>query len=215
MSALAALIARLHGKRWANLCVINLRFLIGFAFIPAALKKVLDQPFTDPTNTGPFHDFLHAFHATGWFYQFVGVMQLVVALLLFSQRFATLGALLALPILTAITAFCWSTHVVPTAIVATLMLLGTCALALWDLKTWRPVLGADASRDAPVELRLWQWCGAAIFVLYLGLCLAHGGVYRPRGMRAGDPGVYVLLGIAVLPLITLWIDRSRRRHAAT
>ncbi|MDB4962113.1 MAG: hypothetical protein JWP01_2112 [Myxococcales bacterium] len=211
MSALAALIARLRSKRWANLCVINLRFLIGFAFIPSALKKVLDQPFTDPTNSGPFHDFLHAFHATGWFYQFVGVMQLLVAVLLFSQRFATLGALLALPILTAITAFCWSTRVIPTATVATLMLLGTCALAIWDVHRWRAVLGAEPPA-APVELRLWQWCGAAIFVLYLGLCLVHGGVYRPRGMRAADPGLYVMVAIAVLPLITLWIDRARRRR---
>ena len=65
MAVVAKLLARMRAARWCNLCVVNLRFLIGFAFVPAALKKVLGQPFTDPTNHGPFHDFLHGFYATG------------------------------------------------------------------------------------------------------------------------------------------------------
>ena len=79
--------------------------LIGFAFIPAGLKKLLGQPFTDPTNTGVFHDFLHAFHSTGLFYQFVGALQLTAAVLLITQRHATLGAVLIAPILVAIFVF--------------------------------------------------------------------------------------------------------------
>src|SRR5687767_12402704 len=94
------LVQRARRTRWANVAIVNLRFLIGFAFIPSALKKVLDQPFTDPANRGPFHDFLHAFHATGWFYSFVGITQILAAVLLFTQRFATVGALIALPVLT-------------------------------------------------------------------------------------------------------------------
>ena len=212
-------LARVRRARWANLCIINLRLLIGFAFLPAALKKVLDQPFTDPANTGPFHDFLHAFHATGWFYQLVGVFQLVAAALLYSQRFALLGALLALPMLTAITAFCWSTGVVPTATVATLMWLGTVALVVWDVDRWRGVVAASAHPVAsspapapPVDLRRWQWCGAVIFVLYLAASVAHGGVYRPRGMDLDDPTFFVLPAIALCPLVTLILDRRARRR---
>lgn len=223
-----SLLARLRRARWANLCVVNLRILIGFAFLPAALKKLLDQPFTDLTNTGPFHDFLHAFQATGWFYQFVGVLQLAAAALLCTQRFAFFGALLALPILTAITAFCWSTRVIPTATVASLMWLGTLGLLIWDLERWRG-LALDRSPPVPppapvppvppmppvIELRRWQWCGLAIFVLYVGVCIAHGGIYRPRGMELDNPAFYVLPAIALLPLITLVLDiRARRRSRA-
>ena len=205
-------LARLRRARWANLCVVNLRILIGFAFLPAALKKLLDQPFTDLSNTGPFHDFLHAFQATGWFYQFVGVLQLAAAALLCTQRFAFFGALLALPILTAITAFCWSTRVIPTATVASLMWLGTLGLLIWDLERWRGV-ARDRSPSPPViELRRWQWCGVAIFVLYVGTCIAHGGIYRPRGTELDNPAFYVLPAIVLLPVITLVLDaRARRR----
>jgi hypothetical protein len=206
-------LARLRRARWANLCVVNLRILIGFAFLPAALKKLLDQPFTDPGNTGPFHDFLHAFHATGWFYQFVGALQLVAAALLCSQRLALAGALVALPILTAIAAFCWSTRVIPTATVATLMWLGTAALVVWDLERWRGVVADPAAPPSPpvIELRRWQWCGLAIFVLYAGACIAHGGIYRPRGLSLGDPAFYVLPAIALLPVIALVRELRARR----
>jgi hypothetical protein len=214
-----ALVARARRARWLNVAVVNLRFLIAFAFVPAALKKLLGQPFTDPRNHGPFHDFLHAFQATGWFYSFVGAMQLTAAVLLFTQRFATLGAIIALPILSAIMMFCWSTAVVPTATVATLMWLGTIGLLLWDIDKWRGVLARDDRASnvrieptvARIDMRLWASCGFAILVLYAGSVIAHGGVYRPRGIELGEPAFYVLPAVVLLPIITFVIDQRRAR----
>lgn len=204
---------RLRAARWANLCVINLRILIGFAFLPAALKKILDQPFTDPANTGAFHDFLDAFRATGAFYPFVGLCQLVAALLLSTQRFALLGALVALPILSTICAFVWSTiGVRPTSIVATLMWLGTLGLLVWDADRLRGILGQPVGplRPSPVPLRPWIVCGALVWALYICVCLAHGGIYRPRGLELDNPAFYVLPLIAVLPILTFIVSRRRR-----
>jgi uncharacterized membrane protein YphA (DoxX/SURF4 family) len=137
--------ARRH-VTWHRLIAV-LRLMIGFAFVPAGLKKLTGQPFTDPTNHGPFHDFLHAFHATGWFYNFVGVVQLVIAALLMTQAWAPLGAVLAVPVLVTIAAFCWSTAVVPTAIVVSLMLLGALALVAWELPRLRRALLPDPTSN--------------------------------------------------------------------
>ena len=218
---IARLVSRARRTRWVNVAVVNLRFLLGFAFVPAGLKKVLDQPFTDPANQGRFHDFLDAFHATGGFYHFVGAMQLTAAALLFTQRFATVGALLALPILTAIAAFCWSTAVYPTATIVTLMWLGAVGLLVWDLDKWRAVLARDdrpldvhvAPIAAPIDLGLWARCGAAILVVYLGAALAHGGVYRPRGLELGEPAFYVLPAVMLLPVVTFIVDQRRQAQA--
>lgn len=218
-----AWIVRLRAARWANVAVVNLRFLIGFAFVPAALKKVLGQPFTDPTKHGPFHDFLHGFHATGGFYTFVGVMQMIAAVLLCTQRYATVGALIALPILTAITVFCWSTGVVFTSVIATLMLAGIAGLLLWDRQKWRLVFARDdretSSRVEPVtpriDMRLWETCGAAIIALYFGSALVRGGVYRPRGMEWGEPAFYVMPAVMLLPIVTWIIDQRRARRVHT
>ncbi len=216
-----ALITRLRARRWANVCVVILRILIGFAFVPAALKKVLGQPFTDPTNTGPFHDFLHGFYATGHFYTFVGVMQLIAAVLLCTQRFATVGALVALPILSAIGVFCWSTGVVFTSIIVTLMWLGTIGLLAWDWQKLRLVLVRDDRETSVkvepvtsrIDMRLWEKCGAAIIALYLGSAIVRGGVYRPRGMEWDEPAFYVMPAVLLLPLWTFIVDQRRHRRA--
>jgi uncharacterized membrane protein YphA (DoxX/SURF4 family) len=209
---------RVREKRWINLFIVNLRILLGFAFVPAGLKKVLDQPFTDPQNTGPFHEFMQAFHATGFFYQFVGFVQLTVAILLMTQRFSTLGALMALPIFVTIAVLCWSTGAIFTAIMVTLMLLGTITLVLWDHDKWRGVLDADFTKPRqnakhakpPVDVALWQRCGIAILATYFAICAYAGGVYRPRGLELDNPAFYVLPLIALFPVATLVIEQLRR-----
>ena len=212
----------MRATRWCTVAVINLRFLIGFAFVPAALKKVLGQPFTDPTNRGPFHEFLHGFYATGAFYTFVGVMQMIAAVLLCTQRFATLGALIALPILSAIMVFCWSTGVVFTSFVVTLMTLGTVGLLAWDWHKLRLVLARDDRHSettvAPIteriDMRLWEACGAAIITLYLGSALVRGGVYRPRGMEWSEPAFYVMPAVLLIPIVTFLVDQRKVRATA-
>lgn len=214
-------IRSLRTRRWSHLIIVNLRILLGFAFLPAGLKKVLGQPFTDPGNQGTFHEFLHAFHATGAFYAFVGAIQLVIAGLLMTQTHGTLGAVMALPVLTAILVFCWSTGVVPTAIVVTLMFLGVVALLVWDADRWLSVVRPDHRPALPIEtptlidLNLWRACGTAILAFYGLTCLAHGGVYRPKGMDLGEPAFYALPIIALFPVVTLIVEQRRRARRAT
>ena len=213
---LEAWIDRRRATRWANLAVANLRIAIGFAFVPAGLRKVFGLPFTDPHNRGVFHDFLHAFLATDGFYRFVGALQLGAALLLMTQRFATLGAAIALPIATAIPAFCWSTARAPTVIVTTLMTLGLVGLLVWDLRAWRGVLTDRASppRPAvppPIDRRLWIYCGVAVLATYLLLCLVLGEVYRPRRPSPDSAAYYVLPALALMPVLTFLLERRRRR----
>ena len=192
-------------RRSLALLVVNLRILIGFAFVPAGLKKLTGQPFTDPNNVGAFHEFLHAFLATGPFYHFVGVMQLVGATLLMTQRYATLGAAVILPIVAAITALCWSTAGVPTIVTVTLMLIGIVGLLLWDVARWRAILAADhralevrvQPADALIDMRLWERCGLTILVVYLLACALQGDIYRPRGLDLETPAFYLLPTIAV------------------
>lgn len=210
-------VRKARGMRWLQLCVVNLRILIGFAFLPASLKKMLSQPFTDPEKVGVFHEFLHGFYNVHGFYEFVGAMQFIAAVLLMTQRFALLGALVALPMLTAITALCWSSAGLPTTVVVTLMTLGTIGLLLWDVQRWRAIFARDHSSFAlqvdsgPVQIdpALWERCGSGILFLYLGAALLQGGIYRPRGVELDNPAFYILPLITLFPLVTWILDRSR------
>jgi uncharacterized membrane protein YphA (DoxX/SURF4 family) len=221
LAAWLRMIACARQTRWANVTVVNLRIFLGFAFVPAGLKKVLEQPFTDPNSRGIFHEFLHAFHATGAFYQFVGVMQLAAAVLLMSQRFATAGALLALPIFGAVTMFCWSTRAYFTAVMVTLMLLGIVGLLVWDFHKWRGVFASDErasdvhfpALSAVVDLGLWQRCGLAILTLYLAVCALTGGIYRPKGVELDTPSFYVFPALLLIPIVTFAVDQARYRRS--
>ncbi len=219
MGSLARVVESLRTRAAAARFVALLRIALGFALLPSGLKKVLGEPFTDPANHGPFHDFLHAFYATGFFYTFVGLSQLVTALLLMTQRFASLGAALLTPIITVILVLCWSTGVYPTASVVSAMFLGTLLLLCWDLEKWRVLLRPDPQREPwsvivpPHESaasRRWEVCGLGVYLLYLVSCLATGGVYRPRALEWHHPAFYVLPALLLLPVTTYFLDR---RHA--
>ncbi len=181
---------------------------------------MMAQPFTDPDKVGAFHEFLHAFLATGPFYRFVGLVQLFAACLLMTQRFAFLGALIMMPVLIAIAALCWGTGVgIPTLVTVTLMGLGTLALLVWDLDKWRSLLvpegGSLNVRVLPpanvVDVHLWSLCGWAVLATYAAATAANGGVYRPRSVELGNPAFYLLPLITLYPLATWLIDRSRFR----
>ena len=218
MSGLAGWVARCRTRRGLHLLVANVRILIGFGFLPAGLKKLLGERFTDAGNVGPFHDFLHAFWATGPLYRFVGIVQLTGALLLMSQRFAAAGAALLLPVLSVIAVFVWSTAGVPTIATVTLMLGGVIALLFWDHHRWRALFVEGAAPVAMpraadlIDTRLWERAGLAVALLYFASCLVHGGVYRPRGADWSEPAFYVLPLVMVVPLVALL---AGRRASAT
>jgi uncharacterized membrane protein YphA (DoxX/SURF4 family) len=213
-------VARVRTSRGSHVFIMVTRYLLGFAFLPAGLKKVLGQPFTDPDKHGAFHDFLHAFHDTGFFYHAVGAMQLVAAGLLLTQRFALLGTLLLTPILTAIFVFCWSTGVIPTATVVTLMMGALGILLCWDIERWIGLVKAESwvpkqrssEMVGTLNQRPWEIGGWAIALLFLGNTVITGEVYRPRGAEWHNPSFWVLLAIAAVPFVAhRWEKRERRK----
>lgn len=205
--------------------VLVLRIVLGFAFVPSGLKKIIGEPFTDPGNTGIFHEFLHAFHGTGLLYHFVGITQLLAAFLLMTQFFGALGAMIFLPICAGILVLCWGSGAIPTAIVVTAMVLAVFFLLLWDFPLWAGVVrlepakpqGAGESdlvrlcRVPPRGIEPWIWsiCGGAIFVLYVASCWWAGEVYRPRGVDLQAPGFYVLPFLMSLMGIAYLLERRR------
>lgn len=190
--------------------------MLGFAFLPAGLKKLYGEPFTDPANTGAFHEFLHAFHATGAFYNVVGAVQVAVALLLMTQRQALLGAAMALPLFTAIGAFCWSTDVPFTATMVTLMWLGTLFLLMWDAHRLAPLFGRQYTFEESerlIDKTVWAVAGLLVFVVYSVIVFLSGGVYRPRGVELDNPSFYVLPLLVAILVGAYVVERRRRKRA--
>ncbi len=188
-----------------------LRLAIGFGFLPAGTKKLIGQRFTDAGNTGAFHEFLHAFYDTGLLYHFVGLLQVVGALLLLTQYFALAGALLLLPIVVVIAVLCIATAGLPTIVTVLCMLGGLGILIFWDRRAWLGVVKRNHKSYLirNQETKSWAVCGIVILGIFLLSCIAHGGVYRPRGFEPTEPSFY-MMPAAVLACVVTWMQLRNR-----
>src|SRR5687768_3228210 len=86
---------RLHAwavrSRWLVLLTAGTRVLLVLAFLPSGFVKVMGHRFTTLPTTDPVGYFFDAFFKAELFYRFVGVGQLIAALLLLHPSTSALG----------------------------------------------------------------------------------------------------------------------------
>jgi len=151
-----------------QLAVIYTRYLIGGAFVFASLVKIKGLRFTQIPDDGG-HSVGHFFemmYQSGRYWQFLGWAQLVAGLLLLTQRYATLGAVLFLGIIANIFVITVSYDFGYTPVITGLMLLATVLLLLWDWNRLRVLLNLPAREEvtSPLfESPLWAVVGAVLF----------------------------------------------------
>ena len=195
-----------------QLFIVYLRYLIGAAFVFASLIKIRGHRFT--TNDGtlaPVHSAAHFFetmYQSGLYWQFIGVGQLLAGLLLMTQRYARLGALLFLPIVANIFVITLSFNFGYTPVITGLMLLANLLLVGWEWPVLRVVLNQAPGELPATQLgpgSTWELTGLALFLvtfgyrvlydqynilLWAGMCLLLGllgllvGLRRRQQVRA-------------------------------
>ena len=90
-------------NRKLSTVVLLLRYLLGFAFIPSGMKKILGERFTSIGLNDPIGFFFEGLYRSGYYWNFLGWGQLLAAFLLMTQRFSTIGNLIFFFIVTNIT----------------------------------------------------------------------------------------------------------------
>ncbi len=116
------------------------RVLLGVAFIPPSIVKILHKPFTVLPDANPVGHYFNALYHTGFYYQFLGWGQLIAALLLLFPRTAHLGALMFLPIIVNIAVLTTSVGFVGTWLITILMTLAAMWLVAWEYDRLKPIL---------------------------------------------------------------------------
>lgn len=79
-------------SKWLGYFAIFRRITLAAGFIPSGMQKVLGERFTVLAVNHPMGNFLDAFYHTGYYYTFVGIMQVLAAVLLLIPRTVTIGA---------------------------------------------------------------------------------------------------------------------------
>lgn len=124
--------ARVKRNKWFRIFTVFTRIMIALAFIPSGLTKALGNRFTILGTDDPVGFFFEALYRTGFYWRFLGLCQLLAALLLLIPRTTTIGALMFFPLILNIFVITVSMHFQGTPIITGLMLLANIYLLCWD-----------------------------------------------------------------------------------
>jgi hypothetical protein len=171
------IINQIQKKKWLIYFVIYLRYLIGGAMVFSSIVKIKGLRFTTadgilaPINSA--NHFFETLYQSGLYWQFLGWSQLIAGLILMTQRYATLGALVLFPIIVNIFVITLSYYFAGTPIITGLLLLANIFLILWVYQKYLPLFSVkfykeDDSHQIKNEIessRLWAYLGLLLFLL--------------------------------------------------
>lgn len=150
--SLSSTLDRIHHEvrqsRWMWLFSLFCRCSLALGFIPAAIVKLMDERFASGLHTNhPMGAYLEALHHTGSYYTFIGVIQLLAAVLLLIPRTVTLGAFLYLPVIVNITVLTYAVRFDGSMFTAPLMTLANLYVLAWNYDKWQHILPFDRGPD--------------------------------------------------------------------
>ncbi len=192
---LSRLLDRWHqehiSNRWMYYFSIFVRIALAAGFLPSGYVKVAGERFTALANNHPMGAYLEALFHTGYYYTFIGVVQILAAILLLIPRTVTLGALLYLPIIVNICILSFSVRFDGSLFTAPLMVLATLFLLWWNYDKIKYVLPWSSKTthvtNAMPNKRTWKFPWkfvSAAFVMFIfvigGVILMNVFVIMPR-----------------------------------
>ncbi|MBC2838157.1 DoxX family protein [Robiginitalea sp. SC105] len=132
---------QIKGNRWYWLFSIFCRLALAYAFIVAGMVKIVGERFASGlSDIHPMGAYLEALHHTGYYYTFIGIAQVVAAVLLLIPRTVTLGALLYFPIIVNIWLLSFAVRFEGSLVTSPLMVLANLYLLIWNYDRLRYIL---------------------------------------------------------------------------
>jgi hypothetical protein len=171
---------------WTQFFTAFTRVLLGLAFIPPSIPKIMHQPFTALPESNPVGAYFWALYRTGYYYDFIGWSQLTAAILLLIPRTSHIGALMFLPIIVNIAVLTSSVGFVGTWVITLLMSLAALYLVAWEYDRLKPIV--FRSREAKPWTFKLQYLAIPLFFATGGI--AMGGLWYL--IRLGNFSNYLL-----------------------
>lgn len=123
---------KIKENRWYWYFSIFCRLILAYAFIVAGMVKIVGERFASGLSINhPMGAYLESLHQTGYYYTFIGIAQVVAAILLIIPRTVTLGALLYFPIIVNIWLLSMAVRFEGSIVTAPLMVLANLYILGW------------------------------------------------------------------------------------
>lgn len=151
IAALDLLHARVRRSALLERVVVATRCLFAMAFVPTGLVKAMGERFTQIDTVSPIGAFFEAMYATGGYWRFLGLAQVVAGLLMLMPRTATFAAVAFFPVALNIFVITVTLGFRGTPFITGPMLAGAAALLAWDWHRLRGIVTTAA--PAPGSIR--------------------------------------------------------------
>jgi uncharacterized membrane protein YphA (DoxX/SURF4 family) len=185
---------RLHFQakqnRWLRYFAVFNRIALAAGFLPSGFVKIMGERFTDLSVNHPMGHYLEALHLTGYYYTFIGIVQVTAAILLLIPRTTTLGAVLYFPIIFNICILSLAVRFDGSLLSSPLMVLANLYLLCWDYDKLKFILPFNHSAILPKSKVLSNkfptifFAGAAATVIILVLVITNVYNIMPRNTLA-------------------------------
>lgn len=177
-------------NRWVWIFSIFCRVTLAFGFLAGGFVKIIDERFASGLSIiHPMGSYLNALHQTGYYYTFIGIVQLLAAAFLLIPRFVFLGALLYFPIILNIFILSYAVRFEGSLLTSPLMLLANIFLLCWHYDRLKFIL--PIKNPKPVILpRPIKYSNKFPFKFVLGSAAAVAGIVA---------GVFAMSSYAIMP----------------
>ena len=125
--------------KWFHWFAVFCRVALAASFIPSGYVKIMGERFTGLSANNPLGHYFDALHQTGYYYTFIGIAQIITAILLLIPVTSFLGALMYFPIILNICVLSYATRFDGTRIV-TVLTLANLFLLIWDYRHLKYIL---------------------------------------------------------------------------
>ncbi|MFT3705274.1 MAG: hypothetical protein QM802_23100 [Agriterribacter sp.] len=169
MSRMKAIYYEAKADKWFQNFAVFCRIALAASFLPTGFVKIMGQRFAAglPSNN-PLGHYFDALLRTGYYYTFIGIAQIVTAILLLIPRTALLGALMYFPIMVNICVLTYATRFDGTR-ANTMAVLASLFLLVWDYDRIKHLLPFKQPSD-PVVLK--KTLGKKLRIIFFGGCTA-------------------------------------------
>ncbi|MCQ6957535.1 hypothetical protein [Mucilaginibacter aquariorum] len=181
-------------NKWLRYFAVFNRIALAAGFLPAGFVKIMGERFTDLSVNHPMGHYLEALHLTGYYYPFIGIVQVTAAILLLIPRTATFGAVLYFPIILNICILSLAVRFDGSLLSSPLMVLANLYLLCWDYDKLKFILPFNHSTILPKpkvisnKFPTMFFAGAAATVIILVLVITNIYNIMPRNTLADCVG---------------------------
>lgn len=134
----------IKSNKWYWMFSIFCRFSLAFGFLASGMVKILGERFASGLSSiHPMGSYLEALYHTGFYYTFIGIVQVIAAILLLIPRTVLLGSLLYFPIILNICILSFAVRFEGSMVTAPLMVFANLFLLIWNFDRLKYILPFD------------------------------------------------------------------------